>query len=87
MTTKQRNQLTHINRLLILSLTMVGLAMDGPQAADLFFSAASCLWLWMPAYMRMEVKLFRLADVAKAMSTAVVRKLEGQDAISVHNLK
>ena len=65
MTTKQCNQLTNINRLLILSLTVLGLAMDGPQAADLFFSAASCIWLWMPAWMRMEVQLFRQADVTE----------------------
>jgi hypothetical protein len=65
MTTKQCSQLTNINRLLILFLTVVGLAMDGPQAADLFFSAASCIWLWMPVWMRMEVQLFKPADVAE----------------------
>lgn len=37
MTTRQRNQLTNINRLMIFSLTVVGLVLDGPQAADLFF--------------------------------------------------
>ncbi len=65
MTTRQRNQLTNINRLMIFSLTVVGLVMDGPHAADLFFSAASCIWLWMPVCMRMEVQFLRQADVAE----------------------
>ncbi len=65
MTTRQRNQLTNINRLMIFSLTVVGLVMDGPHAADLFFSAASCIWLWMPVCMRMQVQLFRQTDVAE----------------------
>jgi len=59
MTNKKRDQLTNINRLLILTLTMIGLAMDGVQAADPFFIAASCLWLWMPALIRVEILLIR----------------------------
>ncbi len=65
MTTKQRYQLTNINRLMIFSLTVVGLVMDWPQAADLFFSVASCIWLWMPGCMRMQVQLYLRADVAE----------------------
>ena len=59
MKNKKRNQLTNINRLLILVLTMIGLAIDGIQAADPFFIAASCLWLWMPAFIRVEILLIQ----------------------------
>ena len=39
--------------------------MDGLQAADLFFPAASCIWLWMPVFVRMQVQIFRPTDVAE----------------------
>lgn len=58
MTIKQNNQLTNFHRLLVLSLSLIGLSLDGVQTADLFFIAASIIWLWMINVMRWEVKLF-----------------------------
>ena len=56
-TSGQKHKLIYINlnRLLVLILTISGLAMDGLQYSDLLFSTASLLWLWMPSFISVEM--------------------------------
>ena len=64
MKTHPRNRLVIVNRLLIFSLTLGGLVMDGFQIADLLCMLAVFLWLWMPQCTRIEVRLLRWINKA-----------------------
>lgn len=57
MSYKQRCQLTHVNRIAIFALSLVGLWMDGTQPSDFIFSATIVLWLWLPQCTRLEARL------------------------------
>ena len=65
MTTQKHNQMMSFNRLLILALTAVGLAMDGVQCSDPVFLAASFLWLWMPDCVRIEAQWLQRCHLNK----------------------
>lgn len=43
-----------LNRVLILVFILMGLASDGFQLGDVFFAAATVLWIWLPFYVRLE---------------------------------
>ncbi|MFK5949710.1 MAG: hypothetical protein QM500_13185 [Methylococcales bacterium] len=47
----------NINRLLITSLTVMGLAMDGFQSADIMFGTALFLWLYLSELDKFEAKI------------------------------
>ena len=55
----QKLRLISINRSFILSLTVIGLLMDGLQTSDILFSMASLLWLWMPSFINIEMQWVR----------------------------
>ncbi len=56
MNAQRRIQIIYFNRLVILALTVFGLAMDGFNVSDLVFLLASFVWLWMPDCVRLEAK-------------------------------
>lgn len=68
MEAKQRNRLMNFNRLLIFVLSLIGLLMDGVQHADLPFTIALMVWLWLAVFAQMEVKIL---DGARSLSTSV----------------
>jgi hypothetical protein len=59
MNTRQRQFLINLNRILIFSLTVSGLMMDGLQFADLLCTLALFLWLWLPLCTRLEAHFLR----------------------------
>lgn len=61
MSTRQRSHLVNFNRLLILALTLTGLLMDGVQRADLPFTMALLVWLWLAVFARMQAKILSRA--------------------------
>jgi hypothetical protein len=61
MSTRQRSRLVNFNRLLILALTLTGLLMDGVQRADLPFTMALLVWLWLAVFARMQAKILSRA--------------------------
>jgi len=58
---KQRSRLVNFNRVLIFALTFAGLLMDGYQSADLPFTLALLVWLWLAVFTQMEANILRLA--------------------------
>jgi hypothetical protein len=56
MTAQRRIQIIYFNRLVILALTVSGMAMDGFNVSDLVFLLATFAWLWMPDCVRLEAK-------------------------------
>jgi len=52
---RQPSRLVKLNRGLIFVLSMTGLLMDGYQNADVPFSIALIVWLWLPVCTRVEV--------------------------------
>jgi hypothetical protein len=65
MKTIQRNRLDNFNRVLIFSLTLGGLLLDGFRMADLLCMLAVFLWLWMPQCTRLEAQLLRSVNKAQ----------------------
>ena len=59
MNTIQRCRLANLNRVLIGTMTIASLLMDGVQAADFPCAVALLLWLWLPLCARAEVRLLR----------------------------
>ena len=57
MKTTQRCRLANLNRVLIGTMTISSLLMDGIQAADFPCAVALVLWLWLPQYARAELRL------------------------------
>lgn len=57
MSSKQKSWLTNFNRIVILTLTLIGLLMDGFQRADLPCVLALVVWLWLPLCTRLEANL------------------------------
>ncbi len=62
MNARQRSHLMNLNRVLIITLTLGGLLMDGLQFADLLCTVALFVWLWMPQCTRLEARLLHWAD-------------------------
>ena len=58
MSKQQRNHLVNLNRLLVLTFTLLGLSMDGYQNADFPTTAALVVWLWMPTCTALEENIF-----------------------------
>jgi hypothetical protein len=56
MSRKQRSYLSNVNRMIILSLTVAGLLMDGFQYSDIPCTVALIFWLWLPTCTRIETK-------------------------------
>ena len=56
MSRKQRSYLSNVNRMIIFSLTIAGLLMDGFQSSDIPCSIALIVWLWLPTCIRIEAK-------------------------------
>lgn len=56
MSRKQRSYLSNMNRLIIFSLTVAGLLMDGFQSPDIPCIIALVVWLWLPTCTRIEAK-------------------------------
>ena len=56
MSRKQRSYLSNMNRLIIFSLTVAGLLMDGFQSSDIPCIIALVVWLWLPTCTRIEAK-------------------------------
>ena len=56
MSHKQQSYLSNMNRMIIFSLTMAGLLMDGFQPGDIPYTLALIVWLWMPLCTRIEAK-------------------------------
>ena len=56
MSRKQRSYLSNVNRLIIFSLTVAGLLMDGFQSSDILCTIALIVWLWLPTCTRIEAK-------------------------------
>lgn len=59
MSSKQRNYLVNLNRVLIFTLTLVSLIMDGYQVSDLPCTFALIVWLWLPHCTRIEAKILK----------------------------
>lgn len=57
MSYKQRSFLTHLNRVVIFLLSLVGLLMDGYDGSDVVFSTTIVLWLWLPHCTRLEAQI------------------------------
>jgi hypothetical protein len=62
MNAKQRSRLINLNRVLIFTLTLGGLLMDGLQLADLLGTLALFVWLWLPLCTRLEAHLLQGVD-------------------------
>ena len=62
MTSRQRQHLNSMNRVLIFGLTVSGLLLDGPQIADLLCTLALFVWLWLPQCIRIEGQLLGWID-------------------------
>lgn len=62
MSYRQRNILVHVNRALIFVLTLIGMSMDGFEAADAVLTAALVVWLWLPQCMRIEAAIFERVE-------------------------
>lgn len=56
MSRKQRSYLSNLNRVIILTLTVASLSMDGFQNADILCPIALIVWLWLPLCTRIEAK-------------------------------
>jgi len=56
MSRKQRSYLSNVNRMIIFSLTVAGLLMDGFQSSDVPCTIALIVWLWLPTCTRIEAK-------------------------------
>ena len=56
MSRKQRSYLSNVNRMIIFSLTVAGLLMDGFQSSDIPCTIALIVWLWLPTCTRIEAK-------------------------------
>lgn len=56
MTNKQRSYLSNMNRIIIFSLTLAGLLIDGIHTSDILCTIAVFVWLWMPLCTRIETK-------------------------------
>lgn len=54
MNTLIRGQLNNLNRLIIIGLTMVGLATDDYQFTDIIFGISVVLWLYLPELNKIE---------------------------------
>jgi len=63
----------NMNRLLITSLTVIGLAMDGFQQSDVMFGAALVLWLYLHELNKYEAKL--LSYLAKKKGKRVMENV------------
>jgi hypothetical protein len=68
MNARQRSLLMNLNRVLIVTLTLGGLLMDGFQLADLLCTMALLVWLWLPLCTRLEVRLLHWVDAGHARS-------------------
>ncbi|MEN8131960.1 MAG: hypothetical protein ABFS45_17615 [Pseudomonadota bacterium] len=62
MNARQRSRLINLNRVLIFTLTLGGLLLDGFQLADLLGTAALFVWLWLPLCTRLEAHLLDWVD-------------------------
>ena len=62
MNARQRSLLINLNRVLIVTLTLGGLLMDGLQLADLPCTVALFVWLWLPLCTRLEARLLHWVD-------------------------
>jgi len=62
MNARQRSLLMNLNRVLIVTLTLGGLLMDGLQLADLLCTMALLVWLWLPLCTRLEARLLHWVD-------------------------
>jgi hypothetical protein len=62
MNARQRSRLINLNRVLIFTLTLVGLLMDGLEIADLLGALALVVWLWLPLCTRLEARLLHRID-------------------------
>lgn len=60
MSHKQQSYLSNINRMIIFSLTVAGLLMDGFQSGDIPYTIALVVWLWLPLCTQIEVKAIHL---------------------------
>ena len=56
MSRKQRGYLSNMNRMIIFSLTVAGLLMDGFHPSDIPCTIALIVWLWLPLCTRIEAK-------------------------------
>jgi len=56
MSNQQRSYLSNVNRMIIFSLTVAGLLMDGFQSSDVPCTIALIVWLWLPTCTRIEAK-------------------------------
>lgn len=56
MTRRQENRIvTHINRLLIAVISLIGMMLNGTELADLILELAIIFWLWMPEFHALEI--------------------------------
>lgn len=66
MNTFIRRQLNNLNRLIIVALTFVGLAIDDYQFTDIIFGLSVLIWLFLPEINKIEAigldKLVRSKD-------------------------
>ena len=56
MSHKQRGYLSNLNRMIIFSLTVAGLLMDGFHSSDIPCTIALIVWLCLPLCTRIEAK-------------------------------
>ena len=62
MNARQHSLLIDLNRVLIVTLTLGGLLMDGLQLADLLCTFALFVWLWLPQCTRLEARVLHWVD-------------------------
>lgn len=70
MNTRNHHRLTNVNRVLIFTLTLAGMVMDGIRFADVLCTVALFLWLWLPMCTRQEVHLLRWLEEKRTPGSA-----------------
>lgn len=73
-TFKTKHRLHNTNRIIIATLTALGLLMDGYQLSDLFFAVSVVIWIWLPECDLLEEALIDKFSFRKINNVADLSK-------------
>ena len=74
MSKQAKHRLHNTNRIIIATLTIVGLLMDGYQLSDLIFGLSVIIWLWLPECDQLEEITLNKFSFAITKITAGISK-------------